>query len=179
MGHSVIRMVAMALVLGAGVTALNLAVARAGHDARHPGLCGPERQFMCGEILVILADESVMIDDVLNRHIEDAPARVLYEFQAVRDLLAGDRATDLTAATVYALEVPVGEEVRFAEVYKADAGVYAAAVNRETIGSLTPNTAMSAPERPLIVAGFFVLGWGLISAYRVRGRRLGVKHYAR
>ncbi|HYN50803.1 MAG TPA: hypothetical protein VES62_07740 [Thermoleophilaceae bacterium] len=103
---------------------------------------------MCGEILVILEESAQStIEEVIEGQGGDPNTDLLYEFQAVRDLLDPDGIPDdQSAATVYGIAVPVGTEEDAAQGYAADPIVYAASVNRQTIGSLTPSSAMRSPE---------------------------------
>lgn len=109
--------------------------------------CGPDDAgyYRCGAILVILTEETAdTIEDVIQRMGGDPAADILQEFSAVRDLLDPDGVVeDTSAATVYQIAVPVGQEHAVADAYRADPAVYGAAVDRETIGSTTPpNTAL-------------------------------------
>lgn len=110
------------------------------HDERHPGFCGPEGgSYACGQILVILHDEAGdTIEAVVHRNGGDPSVAIAGEFGAVRDLLDPDgEADDTSGATVYVVLVEVGAEESAARRYAADAAVYAAAVDRDTIGTTT------------------------------------------
>jgi hypothetical protein len=75
----------------------------------------------------------------------------LQHFAAVRDLLAPPgQATDLSEATAYQVAVPFGDEAASAERYAADPAVYAAGLDRETIGTLTPNASMPHPRTSML-----------------------------
>lgn len=128
--------------------ALALAViAAAPVRAQGESICGPpDRPYACGRILVILeADTQDAIADVMAR--QGGTADDLVEtFTAVRDLLNdGGVAIDTSAATVYQIAVEVGREEASAAAYAADSAVYAAAVDRHTIGTVTPDTSMNRP----------------------------------
>ena len=67
-------------------------------------------------------------------------------------------ADDVSGATVYQVAVPVGTEHAMARAYGEDPAVYAAAVDRETIGYLTADTALPTPaETSPILLGIGVL----------------------
>lgn len=130
--------------------------------ANSPVFCGPDErsQYRCGAILVILEEEAAhTIADVIKRMGGDPTTDVLQEFSAVRDLLDPDGvADDVSGATVYQVAVPVGNEHAMARAYGEDPAVYAAAVDRETIGYLTADTALPAPaETSPILLGIGVL----------------------
>jgi hypothetical protein len=149
----------------------------ASHNLQHPGLCGQPDPYMCGEILVILEPSaSTTIGEIIARNGGTPATDLLYEFQAVLDLLDPDgMPDDLSAATVYGVAVPVGTEVVASQRFADDPDVYAAAVNRETIGSLTPNTATRHPRpwQPLLVSlGLAMAVVGLALALR-RSRSRG------
>jgi hypothetical protein len=135
-------------VIGAAIAAAAIiAISTAAVAAQD--ICGPAgAQYRCGGILVILkADTSDSIGDVIERMGGDPTGDILQEFTAVRDLLDPDGvADDMSEATVYSVAVPVGQEEAMAAAYAADPAVYAAAVDRETIGTTTPpDTAMTVP----------------------------------
>jgi len=138
----------MKRVIGAAIAAAAL-IALSSAAVTAQDVCGPAgEQYRCGGILVILkADTSDSIGDVIERMGGDPTGDILQEFTAVRDLLDPDGvADDMSEATVYSVAVPVGQEEAMAAAYAADPAVYAAAVDRETIGSTTPpDTAMAAP----------------------------------
>lgn len=137
--------------------------------------CGPEgAHYRCGGILVILnEDASDSIADVIERLGGNPEIDILQEFRAVRDLLDPDGvADDMSGVVVYLIAVPVGQEEATAAAYAADRAVYAAAVDRETIGHLTPpDTAMAPPTPnwlPLVGALLMVLAGGLTVMRRHR-----------
>jgi hypothetical protein len=112
-------------------------------------ICGPANHpYRCGAILVILVEDTTdQIGEVITRHDGDPGTDVLVEFTAVRDLLdPSGVAEDLSPATVYQIRVPIGTEEQAAGQYAADPAVYAASVDRETIGRLTPDAAMPAAK---------------------------------
>ncbi|MEK6192035.1 MAG: hypothetical protein AABM41_06890 [Chloroflexota bacterium] len=130
---------------------------------------------MCGEILVILEESAQStIEDVIEGQGGNPTTDLLYESQAVRDLLDPDgMPDDQSAATVYGIAVPVGTEEDAARGYAADPAVYAASVNRQTIGFLTLNSAMRRPEpwRQLLPGvGVVLLVLALVLAIRRRSR---------
>ncbi len=150
-----------ALILTVGVAA---SVAAEESDV----FCGTEdAYYRCGGILVILQeDTSDSIADVIERLGGDPETHILQEFSAVRDLLDPDGVADDTSeATVYSIAVPVGQEEAMAVAYAADPAVYAAAIDRETIGYLTPPETAMTPPTPswLALAGalLVVLAGGL------------------
>lgn len=113
--------------------------------------CGTEgAHYRCGGILVILEEDAPdSIADVIERLGGDPETDLLQDFSAVRDLLDPDGVADDTSeATVYSIAVPVGQEEAMAVAYAADPAVYAAAVDRETIGNLTPPDTAIAPPTP-------------------------------
>lgn len=132
--------------------------------AQSSEVCGPEGgEYRCGAVLVILtADTADSIGDVVERMGGDPDADVLQEFVAVRDLLNPDGVADDTSeATVYQIAVPVGQEEASASAYAADPAVYAASVDRETIGTTTPpDTALPSVS----VAWTMVVGLLLLIA---------------
>jgi MYXO-CTERM domain-containing protein len=74
---------------------------------------------------------------------------------------------------VYSIAVPVGQEEAMAAAYAADPVVYAAAVDRETIGYLTPpDTAMAPPTPgwPLVAGALLVVLAGGLALMRTRRR---------
>ncbi len=120
--------------------------------------CGPDERshYRCGAILVILEEGTPdTIGDVIERMGGDPAVDVLAEFSGVRDLLDPDGvADDLSGTAVYQVAVPIGQEHEVADAYSADPAVYAAAVDRETIGFVGPDTALSAPlPTPLLPLG--------------------------
>jgi len=125
--------------------------------------CGPDERshYRCGAILVILTAETTeTIADVIKRMGGDPEADVLQEFTAVRDLLDPDGVVEDTSfAPIYQVAVPVGQEHEIAEAYRADSAVYGADVDRETIGETTPNTAMATSGQPslMVAAGACLL----------------------
>lgn len=144
-----------ALILTIGATAWTAA-----EDS--DAFCGTEGSYYrCGGILVILEeDASNSIADVIERLGGDPETDILQEFSAVRDFLDPDGAADdLSEAIVYSIAVPVGQEEAMAAAYAADPAVYAAAVDRETIGHLTPPDTAMAPPTPnwLPLAGALLL----------------------
>ena len=168
----------MKRVLLAASTALILAIGAAASVAAEDSdvLCGTEdAYYRCGGILVILQeDTSDSIADVIERMGGDPETDILQEFSAVRDLLDPDGvADDMSEAIVYSVAVPVGQEEAMASAYAADPAVYAAALDRETIGNLTsPDTAMGPPTPgwPLLAGALFaVLARGL-AVMRTRRR---------
>jgi hypothetical protein len=131
--------------------------------------CGTEgAHYRCAGILVILEEgASDSIADVIERLGGDPETDILQEFRGVRDLLDPDGVADDTSeATVYSIAVPVGQEEAMAVAYAADPAVYAAAIDRETIGYLTPpDTAMAPPTPrwlPLAGAVLMVLAGGSV-----------------
>ena len=163
----------MKRVIGAAIAAAALiAISTAAVAAQDK--CGPAgAQYRCGGILVILkADTPDSIGDVVERMGGDPTGDILQEFTAVRDLLDPDGvADDMSEATVYSVAVPVGQEEAMAAAYAADPAVYAAAVDRETIGSLTPpDTAMAAPTIgwAALVGSLFVLVSGVLALMKRR-----------
>lgn len=168
----------MKRVLLAASAALVLTIGAAGSAAAEDSdvFCGTEgAYYRCGGILVILEeDASDSIGDVIERLGGDPETDILQEFSAVRDLLDPDGVADDTSeATVYSIAVPIGQEEPMAAAYAADPAVYAAAVDRETIGNLTPpDTAMAPPTPnwlPLAGALLVVLAGGL-AVMRTRRR---------
>ena len=149
----------MKRVLLAASMALILTIgAAASVAAEDSAVCGTEgAYYRCGGILVILEeDASDSIADVIERLGGDPETDILQEFSAVRDLLDPDGVADDTSeATVYSIAVPVGQEEATAAAYAADPAVYAAALDRETIGNLTPPDTAMAPPTPswLALAG--------------------------
>jgi len=135
-------------IIGAAIAAALLIAISAAAVAAHD-VCGPAGgQYRCGGILVILkADTADSIGDVIERMGGDPATDILQEFTAVRDLLDPDGvADDMSEATVYSIAIPAGQEEAMAAAYIADPAVYAAAVDRETIGTTTPpDTAMTVP----------------------------------
>jgi LPXTG-motif cell wall-anchored protein len=133
----------------------------------------PEHQYRCGAILVILTeDTSDEIGDVIARLGGNPDTDVLQEFTAVRDILDPTGvAKDTSSATVYQIKVPVGTEQQAAAQYSADPAVYAAAVDRETIGTLTPNGAMPLPRQSPTNAAIVVIGMALLGLAGVLARR--------
>lgn len=131
------------------ILTISAAAPAAGEDAGV--FCGTEgAYYRCGGILVILKeDASDSIADVIERLGGNPETDVLQEFSAVRDLLDPDGvAGDISEAIVYSIAVPLGQEEAMALVYAADPSVYAAAVDRETIGNLTPPDTAVTPPRP-------------------------------
>ncbi len=109
-------------------------------------ICGPAgAEYRCGGILVILeADTTESISDVIER-VSGPTTDIVQEFRGVRDLLDPDGVADDTSeAIVYWVAVAVGQEEAMAVAYAADPAVYAAAVDRETFGRVTPDSAMPA-----------------------------------
>ena len=160
----------MKRVLLAAAAALALTISSAVSAAAEDAdvFCGTAGAcYRCGGILVILEeDASDSIADVIERLGGNSETDILQEFSAVRDLLDPDGvADDMSEATVYSIAVPVGQEEAMAAAYAADPAVYAAAVDRETIGNLTPpDTAMAPPTPnwlPLAEALLVVLAGGL------------------
>ena len=140
-------------VLLAASAALLLALATVASVAAEDSdvFCGTEgAYYRCGAILVILEEDATdSIADVIERLGGDPEIDILQEFSAVRDLLDPDGvADDMSEATVYSIAVPVGQEEAMAAAYAADPAVYAAAVDRETIGNLTPPDTAMAPPTP-------------------------------
>lgn len=136
-----------------GVITAFLAFARpvmASHDDAHGQFCGAPRPYVCGEILVILEESaSDGIEPVMIRQGGRPDADLLDELEGVRDLLAPTgEDVDMSPTVVYLVAVRVGQEQSAAETYAADEAVYAAGVNRETIGTLTPDTAVPHPAAP-------------------------------
>lgn len=162
----------VAAVLAAGL----VSVVPSAAAADEPIACGPEPRYRCGQILVIIeasADET--IEEVVVRN-GGAAEDVLFEFRAVRDLLAPPaEVNDLSEAVVYGIAVPVGSEEGAAARYSADVSVYAASVDRETFGTTSPNTSVSGHGRPpaaaigasLIALALFL---GAVSFVGERGR---------
>ena len=162
----------MRRVIGAAIAAAAL-IALSSAAVSAQDVCGPAgEQYRCGGILVILkADTSDSIGDVIERMGGDPTGDILQEFTAVRDLLDPDGvADDMSEATVYSVAVPVGQEEAMAAAYAADPAVYAAAVDRETIGSTTPDTAMAAPTVgwPASVGLVFVVVSGVLALMKRR-----------
>ena len=145
-----------------------------------PSFCGPDERsaYRCGAILVILeGDTTDTIGDVIERVGGDPAVDVLQEFSGVRDLLDPDGvADDLSETAVYQVAVPIGQEHEMADTYSADPAVYAAAVDRETIGFVGPDTALSAPfSSPLLPFGAtLVLMAGAIAARTARCSPKGI-----
>lgn len=119
-------------------------------------LCGPAgNEYRCGSILVILEEAATdSIEAVIERMGGDPATDVLDQFRAVRDLLDPDGvADDMSEALVYSIAVPVDDEEAMATAYAADPAVYAAAVDRETIGQLAvPDTAINNSSRGVVAA---------------------------
>jgi len=158
-------------VMVAASAALILAIGAAASATAEDSdvFCGTEgAHYRCGGILVILEEEtSDSMADVIERLGGDPETDILQEFRGVRDLLDPDGvADDLSEAIVYSIAVPVGQEEAMAATYAADPAVYAAAVDRETIGYIhtPPDTAMAPPTSnwlPLVGALLIVLAGGL------------------
>jgi hypothetical protein len=136
--------------------------------------CGPaDQEYRCGAILVVLEEAAGDgIEAVISRQGGDPQTDLLQHFTAVRDILAPDGdVVDTSPATVYQIQVPVGTEEQAAARYSADPAVYAAGVDRETIGTLTPDAAMPAPDATvndiaLVAAGAVLLLLGTVVAVR-------------
>lgn len=163
------RLMAVTLGLVAFLSFASVAVA-----GPPPDFCGPDERshYRCGAILVILEQATTdSIGDVIERMGGDPAADVLAEFTAVRDALDPDGvADDLSEAAVYQVAMPIGREHEMADAYRADPAVYAAAVDRETIGAVTPDTALPVPSpSPLLpLGGSLVLIAGSIAACTAR-----------
>ena len=143
----------MKRVIVAAGAALILTIGAAGTGTAEDSavFCGTEgTYYRCGAILVILEEDAPdSIADVIERLGGDPETDILQEFSAVRDLLDPDGVADDTSeATVYSIAVPVGQEEAMAAAYAADPAVYAAAVDRETTGNLTPPDTAMAPPTP-------------------------------
>jgi hypothetical protein len=171
-----IRLVIAMMVVLAALSAPSLTA------AQDPEVCGPDGvgYYRCGAILVILTEDTAdTIEDVIERMGGDPATGILQEFTAVRDLLDSDGVVeDTSAANVYQIAVPVGQEHAMADAYRADPAVYGAAVDRETIGGTTPpNTALPTRGEAswLVIAGaglLLVAAVALVSAGRERTARL-------
>lgn len=145
-------------------------------------LCGPDGggYYRCGAILVILTEDTAdTIEDVIERMGGDPATGILQEFTAVRDLLDPDGVVeDTSAATVYQIAVPVGQEHAMADAYRADPAVYGSAVDRETIGSTTPpNTALPTRGEAswLAIAGAGLLLVAAVALRAGRGQRARIQ----
>jgi hypothetical protein len=151
---------------------LSVQTAAGTHERAHGDLCGEPTPFVCGEVLVILEESATGgIEPVISRQGGNPNSDLLDQFEAVRDLLApAGEAADMTPTVVYIVAVPVGQEQAVAEAYAADEAVYSAAVNRETIGTLTPSTAVPPPTAPAWLALAIVLLAGTLAA--LTGRRV-------
>lgn len=152
------------------------ASALAKHDGGHPGACGPQaRPYACGQILVVLNDPPEPIEAVMSRLGADPVADLAGQFAAVRDILDPDgEADDTSPTTVYIVLVAVGSEEATAQRYADDVAVYAASVDRETIGTLTPDTAVGNPSgsSPRLVGLTLVVLACALLVRAMAGRRL-------
>lgn len=167
------------LIAVAVLTALSVASpppAHASNDPRHPGICGPnDRPYGCGQILVILnRGTSASIGTVLQRHGGDPEHDLAGDFQAASNILDQDQPSDGTAVTVYIVLTDVDAEEQAAIDYSADPDVFAASVDRHTIGFPSPNTAVLAPSHvdmtalAVTAAGLALLGAAMLLAHDVR-----------
>jgi len=153
------------------LTLLAISAATAAAEDRDV-FCGPAgAEYRCGGILVILkADTAELIADVIER-VSGPNTDIFQEFRAVRDLLDPDGiADDTNEAIVYSIAVAVGQEEAMAAAYAADPAVYAAAVDRETIGRVTPDSAMPASTMSWtsLVGALLVLVSGVVVGTRRR-----------
>lgn len=164
------RRLVVAIFTAVATAALASAVAAHGGGV----FCGPAgEQYRCGGILVILTEETGdSIADVVGRMGGNPVTDILQEFRGVRDLLAPDGVADDTSeAAVYSIAVPVGQEKAMAGAYAADPAVYAAAVDQETIGTITPpDTALPTSGASwLVVTGLLlVIGSGGAAVLKLR-----------
>lgn len=136
--------------------------------------CGPDEigYFRCGAILVILVDGTPdTIGDVIERMGGNGSSDVRSEFTGVRDLFNPAGVVDVTAVPVYQVAVPVGQEHEMAAAYRADPAVYGANVDRETIGTLTPDTALRASME---ASWLIWLGLGFLMLVSIIGVRTAV-----
>jgi hypothetical protein len=141
--------------------------------------CGPAGdEYRCGSILVILEEDATdSIADVIERMGGNSDTDILQEFRAVRDLLDPDGVADDTSETVvYSIAVPRGQEAAMASAYAADPAVYAAGVDRETIGTVSPpDTAMpvSSVSWLVVIGSFVVIASGAVT---LKSRRAAAAH---
>ena len=156
-------------IIGAAIAAAVLVAISTAAVAAQQVICGPAGgQYRCGGILVILkADTADSIGDVIDRMDGEPATDILQEFTAVRDLLdPAGVVEDMSEATVYSVAVPVGQEEATAAAYAADPAVYAAALDRETIGSTaSPDTAKAVPTISWLasVGALLVVASGVLS----------------
>lgn len=174
LGRKFVQMKRRLVAVTLGLVAL-LSFARVAVAGLPPDFCGPDERshYRWGAILIILEEATTdSIGDVIERMGGDPAADVLAEFTVVRDALVPDGvADDLSETAVHQVAVPIGQEHEMSDAYRADPAVYAAAVDRETIGTVTPDTALPVPSpSPLLPLGAsLVLIAGAIAACTAGG----------